>query len=73
MTATCYKLTFPFGTDLSLPVDGLEIFGGASSSYLLPQGLTASLIFLVSFPVFPTKNDEETKKFKLFLLGKLTK
>ena len=37
----------------------------------LLQGLTDLFAFLSVG--FPTKNDEETNKFKLFLLGKLTK
>ena len=43
---------------------------GKSKLNLLPQWL--NFICFV-WLVFPTKNDEETKKFKLFLLGKLTK
>ena len=34
------------------------------------SGFSRSYFFLVGFP---TKNDDETKKFQLFLLGKLTK
>ena len=41
------------------------------SWFQLPPGFTFFDFFLGWF--FPTKNDEETKKFKLVLLGKLTK